>query len=196
MSIVFWDFGNTETSLLIEDMIDAVVIFLLLRVAIRTYSISLSEMAITFQWSWRRILFGLVMGMVLWLGAGVISDVLSPVLPSWAIVPEEYNFVAQFGKSRGMAKTLLFFILAVMTPVIEEIFFRGLIHSVLKRAFSIHGAIIISSSVFAVTHVYPEVVIISFLMGCSLAWLRERDKSLLGSMIAHTTVNGLSLAFS
>jgi len=195
LGIVFGDFGDSGASALAEDMTGTLVVLLLLRAAKRTCLMTLSEMAITSWWPWKNVLLGLLLGAGLWLSAGAISVLLRPVLPDWAILPEEYNFTAQFAKSHGAERIILFFVFGFTTPFIEEVLFRGLIYSILRRAFSVLGTMIISSALFGLGHIYLEVGLISFFIGCGLAWLREQCKSLDGPIIAHMTVNCLSLTF-
>lgn len=198
-SLIFGDFivaENSSISALIEEIADSLIIILLLRAAKKSYSITFTEMAITFKLPWKNISFGFLLGLILWLGAGVISDMLRPILPQWAMLPKEHNFVDQFANIQGVEKVILFFVIGFTTPVIEEIFHRGLIYSVLKRGFSIKSTIIFSCVLFGLGHIFPELVVISFLIGCGLAWLRERGKSLIGPIIAHITINCLSLVSS
>lgn len=197
--ILVGDFiGNEISSIsaLIEEIADSLLIIFLLRAAKQSYSITYTEMAITFQMPCRNMLFGLLIGIALWFGAGVLSGMLRPVFPQWALLPKDYNFLGQYANSQGIEKGILFFIFGFTTPVLEEIFHRGLIYSVLRRGFSAISTIIFSSVLFGLGHFYPESVVISFLIGWGLAWLRDRGKSLIGPIIAHITINCLSLVFS
>ena len=196
LGIVLGNFEISGASALIENFIDAMIILLLLRAVERSYSITVSEMTITFQLPWKNFSLGLLVGVTFWLGAGIISETLRPVLPLWTIVPKEYNFVTQYANSQGLLKVALFFAVGFITPVIEEVLYRGLIYSILRRGFFVPATLILSSGIFGLVHVYPELVVISFLIGCGLAWLRERGKSLVCPIVAHTTINCFSLLFS
>lgn len=184
------------SSILIGEMVDGIIILLLLRAASQSYSINLSDIGITYQLPWKDLFLGLLLGGALWLGAGIISDALRPLIPSWTMVPEEYDFVTLYANSQGMERAFLFLAMAFTTPVIEELLFRGLIYSILKRGFSVHASVILSSSLFGLWHAYLELIVISFLIGYGLAWLREKGKSLVGPIMAHTTINSMSIVFS
>lgn len=191
--VLLWDRGDTGVAALIEDIANVGVVFLLVRSTQQMYPMTLQEMAIPSRLSLKNASLGLLLGIGFWLGASAISDMLRLILPAWASVPEEYNFSAQFAQSHGTERAILFFVFGITTPVIEEIFSRGLIYSVLKQAFSTPWTIVLSSALFGLGHIYLEAVIITFFIGCGLAWNRERRKSLLEPIMAHITINSLTL---
>lgn len=184
------------SSILLDDALNGLVILLLVVIIKKGYQITFAEMALTCPNVGTNVWLGLLMGGLLWMGAGVLSDTTEHIVPPWLMVPMKYDFLAIYAGSRGVSRAILFFVFGFTTPLIEEIFFRALIHSVLRRGFSPLATLILSSGIFGLWHVYPSLVVATFLIGCGLTWLREYGKSLLGPIVAHTTINCLSLIFS
>lgn len=82
----------------------------------------------------------------------------------------------------------LFFLLAIVAPLIEELLFRGLLYGYLRGRAGVVLSVIVSALVFAVLHV---VIPPLFVMGAILAVLAERNRSLWPSIALHATNNGL-----
>jgi membrane protease YdiL (CAAX protease family) len=85
----------------------------------------------------------------------------------------------------------------VLTPVFEEIVFRGLLFATLRRRFGAGTAAVLSAAIFAVAHGYGVLGFAAvFWSGLLWAWAYERTGSLLPSIASHATDNliaGLSV---
>lgn len=114
---------------------------------------------------------------VTWLG----YDLLSP-----PAVNSDITFT-------GPAVLLTFQALAFVTPISEEIFFRGFIFGGLARRFGPWGAIIVSALIFSAFHISIGVIIPIFITGLLLAWLYWRTGSLWASIAAHAGQNALAV---
>ncbi len=89
-----------------------------------------------------------------------------------------------------------FFIYFVATcflvPLAEEIFFRGILHSVLKEKTDKKFLVIIFSSlIFAVGHI--DRILISFIYGLFLGYIYEIEKSIFINFFIHMFLNILSI---
>ncbi len=82
----------------------------------------------------------------------------------------------------------LFFLLAILAPLIEELLFRGLLYGYLRGRAGVAVSVIVSALIFAVLHV---VIPPLFVMGAIMAVLAERNRSLWPSIALHATNNGL-----
>lgn len=82
----------------------------------------------------------------------------------------------------------LFFLLAIVAPLIEELLFRGLLYGYLRGRAGVVLSVLVSALVFAVLHV---VIPPLFVMGAILAILAERNRSLWPSIALHASNNGL-----
>ena len=78
----------------------------------------------------------------------------------------------------------------VLTPVFEEIVFRGLVFATLRRRFGVPGAALLSAGIFAIAHGYGVLGFAAvFWSGLLWAWAYERTGSLLPSIASHVADN-------
>jgi uncharacterized protein len=78
----------------------------------------------------------------------------------------------------------------ILTPVFEEIVFRGLLFGTLRRRFGTGAAAVLSASIFAIAHGYGVLGFAAvFWSGLLWAFAYERTGSLLPSMAAHAADN-------
>ncbi len=112
-------------------------------------------------------------------------------------VPAELGFLDEFFNENNIITGIL--ILAVLPGICEEILFRGFIFSGFVN--NVRGskitkgwkAILLSSMLFAIMHVSPIRIPITFIGGVVLAFMFWRTRNLLVSMIAHILYNSMSL---
>jgi membrane protease YdiL (CAAX protease family)/uncharacterized RDD family membrane protein YckC len=87
-------------------------------------------------------------------------------------------------------------LIAIVAPISEELFFRGMVFAGLRLRFSLWPAAIISGVIFGLPHIFtgPLAVIPLSALGVALAWLYERTGSLWPCVFAHAINNSLALA--
>ena len=88
---------------------------------------------------------------------------------------------------------LLFLSVAIVTPIVEELMFRGYILDAINRKHSDWTAIIWSSILFGLIHIDSFVVGQAFMGGIIYGWIRVRTGSLLPSIAGHMMWNMLAL---
>lgn len=89
---------------------------------------------------------------------------------------------------------VLFFIVAVMPAIGEEIFFRGLLYGSLRENLrSPSAAILLSAIVFSAFHMSLVKLPSTFLLGIVLAYLVWKSGSIIPSMVFHCLNNTLSV---
>ncbi len=81
-------------------------------------------------------------------------------------------------------------------PILEEIIFRGLILSRLKKAMPVTVAVIISSLFFALVHGQILWMSYAFLLGIVFCVVAIKTKSILSTILLHFVFNGLSVLLS
>lgn len=112
-----------------------------------------------------------------------ISRSLWP-LPADAAAGLRESFIPHDAPEAGlMAISLL-----VATPLMEELFYRG----VLRARFQLHASRLRvpgTALIFAATHSLVWDMPALFLLGLLLGWLRERSASLTPGVLAHSLVN-------
>jgi len=88
---------------------------------------------------------------------------------------------------------LLFLSVAIVTPIVEELMFRGYILDAINRKHGDWTAIIWSSILFGLIHIDPFVGGQAFMGGIIYGWIRVRTGSLLPSIAGHMMWNILAL---
>jgi uncharacterized protein len=90
----------------------------------------------------------------------------------------------------------VFVLAAVLVPLAEEVFFRGVLYRWLRARAGMLVALVISSSIFGALHFYiPSVASIS-LLGVICALVYERSGSLWPAVIVHAANNGIAIGLS
>lgn len=83
--------------------------------------------------------------------------------------------------------------IALLSPILEELMFRGAITRELLRKFRPGMAIFISGLLFGLIHFNPVQSVFGFLMGMLLAWLYWRTRSVIPCIVVHVLNNSLSV---
>ncbi len=122
----------------------------------------------------------------------VVTLVLSSLPEAWM---ESYAEAAASLDNPGVVS---FIATALVAPVAEEVVFRGLMLSRLRRAMPGWLALVLSAAIFGVCHGHPVWITYAFLLGLVFGGMTLRSGSILPSMLAHMMFNGtgeiLSLA--
>jgi len=183
-------------SLLGEHIANGLVIVYLVQWIGQRYSISLSEMGLKFRTTWVGLGVGGLVGVTLVLITGILSDVIKLMISWSGTIPHDHHFVTLQRNTYDVWHGSLLVLLEAITVVLEEVFFRGIIYSLLRQAFSVLPTLLISSGIFALFHIYPELITPMFFVGCALSLLRQWSKSLIEPIIAHATLNYSVFMFS
>lgn len=86
-------------------------------------------------------------------------------------------------------------VLLVVTPLLEEYFFRGFLYRKLRTRISVPAAGLYSSILFGVYHGNLSQGIYGFFMGLFLAWTMEHYKTIKAPILVHMAANGAALIF-
>jgi uncharacterized protein len=97
------------------------------------------------------------------------------------------------GVHGGLGITVLFLLLAVGAPIVEELFFRGLLQRSLARRFSPLVAIAGSAALFGLAHFELLQLPALVLFGIVLAVLADRTGRLGPGIVAHVTFNAATV---
>lgn len=118
--------------------------------------------------------------------AALITRLFEPELSSAA-----GEAAAELQESSGRLAIMVFALMVMVgAPVVEELFFRGLFFSALrKRGVGAVLTIIITGVVFAGFHFEPTRFLVLLPTGILLGWVRWRTGSTGAAMVAHGVVN-------
>ncbi len=96
------------------------------------------------------------------------------------------------GFSPAQLRLLILFV-AVIGPLVEEIFFRGFLYRALRRKMGVSFALLISAVLFSLIHFNVMVFFPILWLGIILGLLLEKTGSLVPCVIMHIMVNSISL---
>jgi len=88
---------------------------------------------------------------------------------------------------------LLMLLIAIVAPLAEELFFRGMLYPLLRQRWSVWPSILINGLLFSLIHVLPPLLPGLFLVGVVLAWVREKSGSIIPCILLHALQNGIVL---
>jgi len=97
--------------------------------------------------------------------------------------------VYSFDSLEFMTLLILMLSVAVFTPIIEELVFRGFVLDVASEAYGKWGAIFISALLFSIIHIEPISVINAFFGGIIYGYVRIRTDSLWPTIFLHSIWN-------
>ena len=97
--------------------------------------------------------------------------------------------VYSFDSLEFMTLLILMLSVAVFTPIIEELVFRGFVLDVASEAYGKWGAIFISALLFSIIHIEPISIINAFFGGIIYGYVRIRTDSLWPTIFLHSIWN-------
>ena len=130
------------------------------------------------------------------IGASAIDSDLSNLvywlIPPPSFVNEIFNDVLG-GRSHPIMSLVL---LAVVAPLTEEIFFRGMLLSGLLLRYRPWRAIVITAALFAFMHLNPWQFPTAMMLGVIFGWWLLRTRSLWPSLLGHAINNAIPAALA
>ena len=141
----------------------------------------------------------------LFLGLGI--PVFAMIVDNIAVLIYAIAFIFFFGEpttitelpggtswdSSPVALILTFISICILTPISEELLFRGYILDALNRLHGKWPAIIISSIIFGMVHFDPFTMGMATIGGVIYGWIRVRTGSLVPGIVAHAMWNTMAL---
>ena len=119
---------------------------------------------------------------------GVVEIFLDPG-EEQGLVPEDWD------PSRADAFAANFVVVALLAPIAEELMFRGLGFSLLRR-FGRIAAILVVGIAFGLAHGLVEALPLLAAFGIALAYLRSETASVIPPIILHSLFNAIALIAS
>lgn len=136
-------------------------------------------------------------GLLIGLSAKIPAEQLNHWIERFAPRSPEENerFAEMFRAETSLHAAVLFFVIAVLVPVAEEIFFRGAVYGALRRSKTAElRAAFVTALGFAFCHADLRQLFPILLMAFLLGALRTLSGSLLPGIAAHIGFNGLAIA--
>ncbi|GAA1860358.1 CPBP family intramembrane glutamic endopeptidase [Brevibacterium marinum] len=93
------------------------------------------------------------------------------------------------GNAGPVSAIVMFAAIAIVTPLWEELFFRGVIYGYIRDRLGAVGAVTVSAAIFALCHGVPILLPYMVTLGLCLALLRTFHRNLWGPLALHVTLN-------
>ncbi|MBN1554946.1 MAG: CPBP family intramembrane metalloprotease [Phycisphaerae bacterium] len=93
--------------------------------------------------------------------------------------------------SEGYGWGMIFLMVCVIPPLVEELAFRGVILGGLRRVLSAREAILVSAIMFSILHMSVWMIPFTLLLGILTGWVRIRSGSLYPCFLMHLVHNSL-----
>ena len=118
--------------------------------------------------------------------AFILTALASLVLPDSLMTQAQYT---GFNANSWGGAILIVFILAIITPIFEELIFRGFLLGKLQRLAGFWPAAIITSLLFAVAHGQVNVGLVTFVLSMIACYLRKYTGATWAGIGLHMVVN-------
>lgn len=149
--------------------------------------VSYSELGLS-KPSWR--LFHVLWQIPLILALSITVQIVVVNLLNNSTEPRSNSVKELFALSPSAALIVLAFLsVGILTPVWEELFFRGFLWSWLSSKFWVGLAILFNGAAFALVHGMIVLIPYYLVLGMGLAWLRHFHRNIWGSLALHAALN-------
>ena len=138
-----------------------------------------------------------------WFGILFLAGIASAyVINHGQPIPSNVTDLFGPGGLRGIGPgtiALAFVVVAGIAPLVEEALFRGVLYQWLRGRLGVAPAVVVDSLIFASAHLVSGVaglwklLPVLFVIGCILALVFQRTRSLFASMLLHGANNGLAV---
>lgn len=126
----------------------------------------------------------------------LVLPIVDPVdfvkkLTHYQLTIKQFNF--SLSSLVKFDKVIYLFLMVIMTPVVEEIIYRGFLFNLLLKKYSVKLALIISSLIFAFFHLRFAGIGFLFVYGLFFGYVYYKTNSLIAPILAHFTINFLAM---
>ena len=141
---------------------------------------------------WKPILIGVGGGLALWLLSILVEAAQEKIFG-----PHPQAIIKVFAFHHGaLAFTFDIVAVAVIAPIAEELFFRGMLFTALVQRMSLPWAATISGFVFGLSHIEPWNIVPLSILGIGLAYVYYRTRTIWANICAHAAINAISLTLA
>lgn len=137
----------------------------------------------------RSIAMGLGVGVALQIAVVLVVFVFSRLVPSFDTSQISGAIERNIADAPLVRKLALAFTAAVLAPISEELFYRGMLLAAVKQRVGKVLGLLISSALFGLAHLNVFSFVLLFGVGVVLALLATRTESLLTSIACHVSFN-------
>lgn len=126
------------------------------------------------------------------LAANYFTSILIMFMPDSMLSTYDYAQQAIYGSSMALQVIAA----AIVGPIVEELIFRGLIYTRIKKMAGVMCAAILSSAIFGVYHGNWVQLPYAFIIGLICVYVYEKYKTIAAPIILHMSANMFSVILS
>lgn len=90
--------------------------------------------------------------------------------------------------------TLGFVSASIISPIYEEIFYRGFLYQFFSSRYGVLSGMLISSFIFTIVHLPTfNTLPVNFVSGLIFSWVYQKTESIIPSILIHGTFNGIAI---
>ncbi|MFD2700535.1 CPBP family intramembrane glutamic endopeptidase [Paenibacillus shunpengii] len=132
---------------------------------------------------------------VIWFIALIASSILILILMELWGIGTENSKTESLQQNISLLTILIGFVsAAIVSPVYEEIFYRGFLYKWFRVKWGVGAGLILSSIIFTIVHIPTyNTLPVNFVSGVICAWCYEKTGSIVPRMIVHGGFNGLAV---
>lgn len=150
-------------------------------------------------WTWTDLGLGERLGLRRWwwqvalayLGVVLLASLVVSQLSAPGEQPNVMAGGVQFGP---VAIAAIWVAVALVGPLVEEVVFRRILLGWLEARVGIVLAVLVQAALFAVLHVVPAAMVLTFLLGLATAALARRHRTLWPALALHALNNTLAVS--
>ncbi|WP_249871652.1 CPBP family intramembrane glutamic endopeptidase [Oceanobacillus saliphilus] len=132
---------------------------------------------------------------VVWLIVLIVVSVMILTLMDILNVSWENEKTESLLRNKAWHTILIGFVsAAIISPIYEEIFYRGFLYKWFRVKWGVAAGMFVSSFIFMIVHIPTyNTLTVNFVSGLVFAWTYEKTGSVLPAIIIHGTFNGIAL---
>ena len=201
LALIFWNNGtgyqnaisNTITTTVYSVLFFSLMLAIIYLVPVKIFKqkISKDDIALKGLITWKDLgfaIFGFIISMIF---AGILLEILPNILNFDKSQVQDLTF-ERGGMLYSWQFLLAFISVVVIAPVFEELIFRGIIYSQLRKV-NVWLAIFITSLLFGIVHLQMNVGVTVFAMSIVMCLIREKfTKTIWSGIVVHMLKNGIA----
>lgn len=153
-----------------------------------------SDWAVGGWLTWQQLFLGIAAFIVAMILMSVVLSLLGQIIPGFNVEQTQEIGIDPHSIYNRTEMLSVFVLFVIIAPISEEMIFRGYLYGKLRQFTSITTSIVITSLLFGIAHLQPNVAVVTFVMSVVMCLCREATKSIYPAMIVHILKNGIAFA--
>lgn len=144
--------------------------------------------------TWQQLFLGVAAFIVAMVAMVLVLSFVSQFIPGFNLEQAQDIGVSPQSIYKRVDMLMVFSLLVVAAPICEELVFRGFLYGKLRQVSSVAISTIITSLLFGLAHLQPNVAVVTFVMSIVMCLCREATDSIYPAIIVHILKNGIAFA--